>query len=109
MTWKNLILVPFLAFTPVIVGCGADCEDLCEEANDECEGEDDDCSDSCSDLEELSEKAGCEDSYDDFLSCIDDADDICKEDKCQSEGKAFTECAGKYCLAHPNDAACTIG
>lgn len=108
MTWKNLILVPFLALVPAIVGCGADCEDVCEKAN-ECEGEDDDCGDVCGDAEELNEKAGCEDSFDDFVSCSDDADDICKEDNCTSELQAYGTCVTKYCTEHPTDSSCTFG
>ena len=109
MTWKKLILVPFLSLVPAIVGCGADCEDICEKSNDECEGEDDNCSDVCADAEELNEKAGCEDSFDDFVSCADDSDDICKENQCQSELSAYSQCVTKYCTAHPSDSSCILG
>ena len=114
MTWKNLILVPFLALTPVIVGCGADCEDVCEEAQD-CPGADDDedCSKICEDAESLNEDAGCEDAFDDYISCIDDEDDICVEDEtdiskipCSSEATAYGTCVGKYCASHQTEAAC---
>jgi hypothetical protein len=106
MTWKNLILVPFLALTPVIVGCGADCEDVCEKANDECEGTDDDCSKSCSQAEDLAEKAGCEDQFDDFVSCADDADDICADDSCESELNAYGSCVVSYCTSHQTESVC---
>jgi hypothetical protein len=113
MTWKNLILVPFLALTPVIVGCGADCEDVCEKAN-ECPGEDDDCGEVCSEAESLNEKAGCEDSFDDYISCIDDEDDICIDEEttdlskipCSSEAVAYGTCVQKYCSSHASEAAC---
>ena len=108
MTWKNLILVPFLALTPVIVGCGADCEDLCEESNDDCEGPDSNCEDSCGDIEELNEKAGCEDKFDEVMSCLDDADDICAEDQCESETTAWGTCIGTYCAANSTAAECKI-
>jgi hypothetical protein len=107
MTWKNLILVPFLALTPVIVGCGADCEDVCEKGNEECEGTDDDCSETCSKAEELSEKTGCEDKFDDVVSCGDDADDICAEDACESETEAYVACIVAYCTSHQTDSVCT--
>jgi hypothetical protein len=108
MTWKNLILVPFLALAPVLVGCGADCEDVCEKSNDECDGEDADCSKTCSKAEDLAEKAGCEDEFDDFVSCADDSDDICDEDSgCDSESEAYVKCVVSYCTSHQTESACT--
>jgi hypothetical protein len=106
-------LVPFLALTPVLVGCGADCEDVCEKAR-ECPGadDDDDCGKICEDAESLSEAAGCEDEFDDYISCIDDEDDICADSgdlsdvPCRSEGLAHLACVEKYCDAHASDAAC---
>jgi hypothetical protein len=112
MTWKNLILVPFLALMPAIVGCGADCEDVCEKGN-ECEGEDDNCGDLCEDAEALNEKAGCEDSFDEFVSCMDDADDVCSTDlasqPCKSEITAYSKCVTTYCSSHQNDSDCILG
>lgn len=114
MTWKNLILVPFLALVPAIVGCGADCEDVCEKAN-ECPGDDDDdCGKVCSEAETLSENAGCEDQFDDYISCIDDEDDVCVEPgttdlskiPCASEATAYGTCVGKYCATHESEAGC---
>ena len=109
-----------MALTPVIVGCGADCEDVCEKANDECD-EDNDCSDQCSKLEDLAEEADCTDEFDDFISCSDDADDICgpdpedpdyeekvKDQACYSELMSYATCVGKYCAANPTDAACDL-
>ncbi len=108
MSWKKLFLVPLLALTPVLVGCGsADCEELCEKANDKCgEEEKQNCDKSCDQLENLAEKSGCEDEYDDLLSCMDDADDICDENKCSSETTKYGTCVGKYCVANPTNAAC---
>jgi hypothetical protein len=108
MTWKNLILVSFLAVLPVLVGCGADCESLCEDDNEECEGEKQNCSDTCSDIEELNDKAGCEDSWDELVECIDDADDICADNICGSESTAWGSCIAKYCTAHVGAAECNV-
>ncbi len=108
MTWKNLMLVSFLGLAPAIVGCGYDCEDLCEDSNDKCEGEDTpNCEDTCKDIEALNEKAGCEDSYDELLDCADDSDNICEENQCKSEVAAYSSCMTKYCTAHAS--ACIVG
>lgn len=109
MTWKTLVVVPLLALMPLVTGCGADCESLCEDSNEKCEGENLDCADVCGDLESLNEKGGCEDSYDEAVSCRGDQDDICKKDVCTSEDAAYTQCVFKYCSAHPTDASCIIG
>jgi hypothetical protein len=109
MTWKKLILVPFLALTPVLVGCGADCEDVCEKSNEECDGADADCSKTCSDLEEQAEKAGCEDEFDDVVSCGDDANDICDDSSCDSELEAYGKCVVSYCTSHQTESVCTVG
>jgi len=78
------------AFT---VGCGADCESLCEDGQ-ECEGAPEvDCAKSCEETEKAVEAAGCEDQYDDYLSCASDVDDICAPgDACATEAAAFLTC-----------------
>ena len=78
------------AFT---VGCGADCESLCEDAQG-CEGAPEvDCAKSCEETEEAIEEAGCEDQFDDYLSCASDVDDVCDRDNaCASEAAAFFSC-----------------
>ena len=94
---------------PVIVGCGADCEDVCEKGNEECDGEDADCSEFCSQAEDQAEKAGCESELDDVISCGDDADDICATDACDSETAAYGKCVLSYCTAHPTESVCGAG
>ena len=65
------------AFT---VGCGADCESVCEDQS-ECEGAPDiDCADTCEAAEKAAEEADCSDEFDDYISCIGDSDDVCKPD-----------------------------
>jgi hypothetical protein len=94
MNLKKLTMVPMLAMALFAVGCGADCESLCEDTQ-ECEGaEKVDCAKQCEETEKAVEKAGCEDQYDDVLSCASDQDDVCKpdEDACKSELSAFTKC-----------------
>ncbi|MCC6554575.1 MAG: hypothetical protein IT372_16470 [Polyangiaceae bacterium] len=96
MTFKNALvsfgLMAFIgAFT---VGCGADCEGMCEDAK-ECEGAADtgDCAKACEDAEKAAEDKGCSDQYDDLLSCMDDQDDICTAGTgCTSEATAYGTC-----------------
>ena len=96
MNLRKFTIVPMLAMALFAVGCGPDCESQCEDAQ-ECEGaEKEDCAKGCEELEKPVEKAGCEDQYDDLLSCSGDIDDICKPpaNPCESENKAFGKCMG---------------
>ena len=97
MNLKKITIVPMLAMALFAVGCGADCESLCEDAKD-CddasdEVKDADCAKSCEDAQKAVEKAGCEDQYDDLISCAG-GEDVCDPDSdaCASESKAFTKC-----------------
>jgi hypothetical protein len=98
MNLKKITMVPMLAMALFAVGCGADCESLCEDAK-ECDGaeQDVDCAKSCEDAQKAAEDAGCEDEYDDVVSCAGDQDDICKPDAdaCKSESEAFGKCLAK--------------
>jgi hypothetical protein len=98
MTLRKLTIVPMLAMALFAVGCGADCESMCEDSK-ECDGASDelkdrDCAKSCEEGLELAEKAGCEDQYDDLESCMADVDDLCKVDldTCKAENAALTKC-----------------
>jgi hypothetical protein len=96
MNLKKFTIVPMLAMALFAVGCGPDCESQCEDLN-ECEGaEKRDCAKECEELEKQVEDKGCEDQYDDLLSCGDDQDDICKPaaNACSSESEAFAKCMG---------------
>ncbi|HEX6275036.1 MAG TPA: hypothetical protein VFZ53_18465 [Polyangiaceae bacterium] len=94
MNLKKLTIVPMLAMALFAVGCGADCESLCEDGQECKDAEKVDCAEECEKIEKAVEKAGCEDQYDDVLSCSSDQDDICKpdEDACESEAEAFAKC-----------------
>ena len=95
MTLRKLTIVPMLALALFATGCGDDCVSLCEDAN-ECEGAEkvDDCDKECEDAKKAAEDAGCEDQFDDLLSCASDQDDVCKPDEnaCSSEAEAFVKC-----------------
>jgi len=106
-----------LALTSLLVGCGPDCVSLCEQAQDEgdCFDEvssdgdtrDTDCEDFCEDVEEVvdEEKAGCEDEYDELLSCMSDADNACDslEDECEDDRDELEECIADYCDDNSSD------
>ncbi|HEX6765513.1 MAG TPA: hypothetical protein VF103_08555 [Polyangiaceae bacterium] len=107
MNLKKLMTVPMLAMALFAVGCGPDCEGNCEDSA-KCDGSplaDVDCGDYCSKVEDLNDKAGCGDQFDDLLSCASDQDDICKGDACSSESKAYSDCFGKYCEKHLEECA----
>ena len=106
MNLKKLMTVPMIAAL-FAVACGPDCEDLCDKEK-KCEGSslsDVDCGSYCEKIEDLNEKAGCEDQFDDLLSCADDADDLCKGDACESESTKYGDCFGKYCEKHLEECA----
>jgi hypothetical protein len=97
MNLRKLTIVPMFAMALFAVGCGDDCESICEDAK-ECEGataemKDADCAKQCEDAAKAAEEAGCEDQYDDLLSCAS-GEDVCDppEDACSAEGKAFSDC-----------------
>ncbi len=94
MNLRKLTIVPMLAMALFAVGCGPDCSSQCEDAN-ECEGATkQDCDKFCEENEKKVEDKGCEDQYDDVLSCFDDLDDICKPpaNACESELTALGKC-----------------
>jgi hypothetical protein len=97
-----------LAFAALLfaVGCGVDCEGLCEERK-KCDGEDKavDCADYCEETAELVEKANCEDQYDELTQCTGGEDDVCRPDadSCRAESVAYTDCMTKYCVDHAAD------
>lgn len=97
MNLKKLMMVPMFALSLFAVGCGPDCESLCEDAkecdNATAEDKKEDCAKTCEDLAK-----DCEDEYDDVVSCMGDLDDICKFDAtkdCQSELTAYGKCKAK--------------
>jgi hypothetical protein len=100
---KMMFVVPMLAMAFFATGCGASCESLCEDGK-ECKDADKgrDCDKECEEAEDLADKAGCTDQYDDVVSCLGDEDDICKidEDTCKSEFSAQQKCMAKYCEKH---------
>src|SRR5262245_60417752 len=97
MNLRKFMIVPMFSLALFAVGCGPDCESLCEDAN-ECEGVEKkaDCEKECEEGEKLVEEKGCEDQYDDVISCRGDLDDICKPpaDACKSENAALNKCLG---------------
>jgi hypothetical protein len=102
MNLKKLMTVPTLAMALFAVGCGADCESLCEDDQNCADSAlaDVNCADYCKKVEDLNEKAGCKDQFDDLLSCSSDQDDICKYDGCSPEDMAYRQCQVTYCMDH---------
>ena len=95
MNLRKFTIVPMLALALFAVGCGPDCESICEDGN-ECEGPDQNCEKFCEDTEKRVEDKGCEDQYDEVVSCMGDIDDLCKapETACASENAALNKCLG---------------
>jgi len=98
MTFKKLLLIPFLAILPALTGCGSDCESVCEDAND-CPGatKTPDCGKQCDESEKAADKLGCKDQWNDVWDCAGD-EDVCKADSgkaCEKELNALSTCVCK--------------
>jgi hypothetical protein len=112
MNLSKMMLVPVFMLAGLATACGDDCVSACEDGKECAEASEEqkaaDCDKQCEDGEKLAEKMGCEDEYDDLVSCYSDIDDICKpsETDCATEGAAAFACQLKYCTAHEDDADC---
>ena len=108
MKLDALRVVPMLAAL-LLAGCGGpDCEDVCKDIKcaEETEAE---CKTGCEKSENLAEKAGCDDQFDKYLSCADDAGSaVCgdKPTKCGSELSSLVSSITKYCTSNPNASEC---
>jgi hypothetical protein len=98
-----LALAAFGSLPFVLPGCsGASVANLCDRVC-ECTGcsdlEYEDCIDDGEDLEKAAEEAGCNDAWEDYLSCIDEElecnDGDVKVDGCLSEIGALGNCAAE--------------
>lgn len=110
MDLRKLILVPALALSAFITGCGDDCTSVCEDSKDCADADKStDCDKACDESKKAADEAGCSDQYDDLLSCLSDIDDLCKSDgtECIKETLALSSCTLKYCEAHPDASVCT--
>ena len=89
-----------LATSLTLSGCGYSVADFCDDACD-CEGcsdaEYDECIDDFEDAERKAEREGCDDQFDELMSCIDDefrcvdGDDI-DVDGCDDELENLEDC-----------------
>ena len=91
MTYKSAL--GMLAVALAVVGCGADCTQLCDDSK-KCAGASDqtkatDCEKTCT------ESAGCESQYETALSCKDDHDVCGYDDSCKTEIQALVTCMTK--------------
>jgi len=113
MRFRNFLLASLIAFSaPMMVGCGASCEDLCDKVDEEdCDSiSSGECSDICDAAEELNEKEeDCEEDFDKFLECADDAGDICDVfalEDCDDEFEDYADCLVDYCQDHTTNDSC---
>jgi hypothetical protein len=92
-----------LVMALLAVGCGdPDCDSVCDDKK--CDGVD--CKATCKELEDVAGKVGCDEKFEDLLSCMDDADDVCADNACDSEFSKLNECYVSYCVDHPTESIC---
>jgi hypothetical protein len=108
-SWR-LALV--LAHAFLALGCGSDCESLCEDRKECPDASPDerarDCESSCDSQQEVADRFGCSVQTDDFLDCVASLEDLCDPppDACAAEQAAVYQCRRTYCAQHPDDGAC---
>src|SRR5687768_18206968 len=94
MNLSKMMLVPVFMLAGLATACGDDCVSSCEDGK-ECadataEQKAMDCDKVCEEGEKDAETVGCEDEYDDFVSCYADVDDICKLDPTKDRSEEHT-------------------
>lgn len=95
------LLLALAVSTSILVACGGppSATELCARVA-QCEGgqTETDCVEDFEEVQSESEKAGCSDQFDDYVSCIDGVSDECNEDsleqECLEEGLALFGCVG---------------
>jgi len=100
-------LLALLALSLSALGCGADCESVCEDEK-ACPSSDRravDCEAFCEDTEARAEAMSCQDELDELTDCQGARDDVCSDAGCENEEKALESCAVNYCSENPEDAA----
>jgi len=92
-----------------LAGCGtADCTTVCEDTEFCPNGEDlEPCTNRCKATEATAASASCTTQFQEFLTCVDGADDPCSEDSCVAQGLAYVECTRKHCATHVGEPGCT--
>lgn len=113
MTTRTTILgflsMLFLALGPY--GCSgteASCVDDCEEGQErDCTSIKGDCAAFCEATFNIEEESGCADEREAYQSCIESADDLCKND-CDGVENDFSSCLATYCLNHADTPDCKV-
>jgi hypothetical protein len=117
MLRKKLTLLALLGACSLLVACGADCVDMCEQAQEdgdcyqEIDGGDQDCEELCEDVEEIAaeDNGDCEEELDTLLDCMSSEDNACdavQEGSCVDENNDFQDCIGDYCIDNPTHDSC---
>ncbi|MFO0551788.1 MAG: hypothetical protein U0271_25605 [Polyangiaceae bacterium] len=97
LTSLTTLIFPLAALA--LIACGPpDPDALCERYAEECNAADEltDCKQALNQLQDLGEQQGCEDLVNDYLTCVDELEDICsvRVDACETEAAAAIACTG---------------
>ena len=117
MLLKKLTLFVALGTCSLLVACGADCVDMCEQAQEdgdcyrELDGGDRDCEALCEDVEEIAaeDNGDCEEELDELLDCMSDEDNVCdaiESGSCTDENNDLVGCLTDYCIDNPSHSSC---
>ncbi len=79
----------------MLLGCAPSLEDVCADLAEECEDVSEGaCVEGGSEVLASAMDAGCEDTFDDYLDCVSDAE--CSWRVCDSELAALEACTGSF-------------
>jgi hypothetical protein len=99
------LLLAFLVLGPS--ACSS-CESVCEDLTP-CQGERD-CEAACDETERISDRANCDDEFDDWVECLSSVDDACDESRnngeCVFARNMFVDCLDVYCVRTGDHSAC---
>ncbi|HEX4406278.1 MAG TPA: hypothetical protein VH560_15680 [Polyangia bacterium] len=110
---KKLAAIAFVAMlVPLMVGVpsctSTDCTGFCQKEQ-ACGGiANADCDTFCTDVSNMNDNAGCDDQFDELVTCFEELTDVCGDtSRCIDPGALYDGCWTAYCATAPTDPGCT--
>lgn len=86
---------------------GVTCQVVCQRTEEECGGGGSQCLEGCGSLQDLGQAAGCTLEFQAFLTCYNNAENICNgAGGCDSEISILLSCTSEFCSQNPSDPSC---
>jgi hypothetical protein len=87
-------------------GGASDCGTLCAEISrcPSTETSENECRTQCNEIERIVRDAGCPRIFEDFVTCVARAPDVCDlDDACEEEAEDYAVCITHYCSNQPDE------